>query len=144
MKARNSGKWQDAVQSVARGETLLAWSQRTGTSYATARSWSVTPQFKHDVLAVQAAVLDSAVAKLNAASGECADELVSLSRNARSESTRVMAIQATWDNMIKLESHAKLRAEVAELRAAVTRLMETKTSASEPPLARPGEPESGS
>lgn len=143
MKPRNSGKWHDAVLAVARGDTLLEWSQRTGTSYATARSWSVTPDFKRDVLAVQDAVLDSAVAKLNAASGELADNLVGIAKTARSESTRVQAIQASWDNMIKLESHAKLRAEVAELRGMVSQLMETQSGGTADSVnERPGEPES--
>jgi hypothetical protein len=144
MKARTPGKWQELVEAVARGETVVSWCQSTGTSYRTAKEWSRTGKFKAEVLAAQTAVLESAIAKLNAASGLLADELVSLSRTARSESTRIAAIQASWENMIKLESHTKLRAEVAELRAEVDRLMETHSVAGKPAGAeRRGKCESG-
>jgi hypothetical protein len=132
MKPRNPGKWQDAVQAVASGETLLAWSQRTGSSYATARSWSCTPKFKAEVLALQAAAVESTIGKLRAGMPELADELVGIGKHGRSESTRVQAIQATIDNMIKLESHVKLRAEVAELHEKVALLIATQAGAQQP------------
>jgi hypothetical protein len=144
MKPRNSGKWNDLVQARAAGETLVSWSQRTGTAYSTVLSWSGTARFKAEVLAIQAAAVESTIDKLRAGMPALADELVSIGKHGRSESTKVQAIQATIDNMIKLESHAKLRAEVAELMAKVSRLEETHGSANGTAFTRTGWTESES
>jgi hypothetical protein len=131
MKAHKNPKWFDAVQAVARGETLVSWSAKTNTPYSTAVSWSCSPEFKAAVGGIQTQVLNDTVSKLNAASSDLADALVEIARTARSDSTRLAAIESGWANLVKLESHSRLRAELNELRDAVAKLAEQHANAYE-------------
>jgi hypothetical protein len=117
MKATNEPLFESLAQSIATGSTIKAWSSLNRKSYATARSWSMKPEFKRRVAAIRSDLTDRPIGILTGALTEMAEGIIEIARKSPNDQVKLAAWGRVIDDLTKLTGLGELRAALAETRA---------------------------
>ena len=79
------------VQAIARGEAIAAWAKKNEVARRTAFRWASEPEVRREAEATRRRALGRAIGRLSSAALKAADRMITLTKEAESESLQLRA-----------------------------------------------------
>jgi hypothetical protein len=99
----------------AEGESIIAWGQENGVPERTAFRWSQDPKVRREVEACRRRALNEAIGRMTRISMNAVDGIVTLAREAESESVQLRAWRAVLADQVAVSKFSDLEYRMAEI-----------------------------
>jgi hypothetical protein len=100
---------------IAEGESIIAWAPENGVPERTAFRWAQDPKVRREVEACRRRVVNQAIGRLTGMTTKAADGIVTLARDADSESVQLRAWRAILADMIAVSKLSDLEFRMSEI-----------------------------
>jgi hypothetical protein len=100
---------------IAEGESIAEWARQNGVSDRTAQRWAQDPNVRREVEACRRRALNEAIGRMTRMSINAVDGIVSLAKEADSESVQLWAWRAVLADNMAVSKFSDLEYRVAEL-----------------------------
>src|SRR5947208_16767833 len=100
---------------IAEGESIIAWAQENGVPERTAFRWAQDPRVRREVEACRRRALNEAIGRMTRISMNAVDGLVTLAREAESESVQLRAWRAALADQMAVSKFSDLEYRMAEI-----------------------------
>jgi hypothetical protein len=119
---RNCTSKTDLAIAVAGGQSVAAWAREHNIPQRTAYTWAKAPEFKAAVERYRIRFVDRAIGRLAKHATRAADEIVKLSKGAKSEAVKLAAARAVLAELAAVTNHAETQQQGADLRRRIAAL----------------------
>jgi hypothetical protein len=100
---------------IAEGESIIAWAQENGVPERTAFRWAQDPKVRREVEASRRRALNEAIGRMTRISMNAVDGIVTLAREAESESVQLRAWRAVLADNMAVSKFSDLEYRMAEI-----------------------------
>src|SRR5438270_3143173 len=100
---------------IAGGESIAAWANQNGVSERTAFYWAKAPKVRREVDACRRRALNEAIGRMTRISMNAVDGIVTLAKEAESESVQLRAWRAVLGDMMSVSKFSDLEYRMTEL-----------------------------
>jgi hypothetical protein len=100
---------------IARGQSVDAWAKKNDVPRSTAFRWASEPEVRREVEATRRRALGRAIGRLSSVALKAANRIVTLSREAESESVQLRACRAVLADQIAVSKFSDLEYRMAEI-----------------------------
>jgi len=101
---------------IAAGQSIASWCRETGAKKRSAYRMAKTPECQELVRKIRSRAIDRAIGRLARHAAKSVDQIVKLSSSAESEAVRLNAARAVLADLLAVQGHAELEAEIRELK----------------------------
>jgi hypothetical protein len=119
---RNRNLRTDLALAVASGQPVAAWARAHAIPERTAYSWAKAPEFKASVEKYRLRFVDRAIGRLAKSATRAVDQIITLSKGAKSEAVKLAAARAILAELAAVTNHAATQEQFAELRERIASL----------------------
>ena len=127
-ETRKSSKTQLAL-AIGQGVSIAAWARANEVSRRTAFSWAKDPLVRKAADSYRRRVIDQAIGRMTKQSTLAADTVISIVKEAASDSVRLRAARALYLDMITVSKYSGLEIRVTEMEQQLEQQTGTKNSA---------------
>jgi hypothetical protein len=103
------------VQAIARGQSIAAWAKKNEVPRRTAFRWASDPKVRREVEASRRRALGRAIGRLSSVAMKAADGIVTLAKEADSESVQLRAWRAVLADQMTVSKFSDLEYRMAEI-----------------------------
>jgi hypothetical protein len=103
------------VQAIARGQSVAAWAKNNEVPRRTAFRWASDPKVRREVEASRRRALGRAIGRLSSVALKAADGIVTLAKEAESESVQLRAWRAVLADQMAVCKFSDLEYRMAEI-----------------------------
>ena len=103
------------AQAIAPGQSVSAWAEKNGVARRTAFRWARDPKFRRAVEASRRRALGRAIGRLSNFSMKAADRIVTLAKEAESESVQLRAWRAILADQMAVSKFSDLEYRMTEI-----------------------------
>jgi hypothetical protein len=103
------------VQAIARGQSIAAWAKKNEVPRRTAFRWASDPKVRREVEASRRRALGRAIGRLSSVAMKAADGIVTLAKEAESESVQLRAWRAVLADQMTVSKFSDLEYRMAEI-----------------------------
>jgi hypothetical protein len=100
---------------IAEGESIIAWAQQNGVPERTAFRWAQDPTVRREVEACRRRVVNQAIGRMTGMAMNAVDGIVTLAKEADSESVQLRAWRAILADMLSVSKFSDLEYRMAEI-----------------------------
>ena len=100
---------------VAEGESISAWARQNGVSERTVFYWAKDPKVRREVEACRRRALNEAIGRMTRMSMNAVDGIVTLAKEANSESVQLRAWRAILADMMSVSKFSVLEYRMTEI-----------------------------
>ena len=100
---------------IARGQSIDAWAKKNDVARSTAFRWASEPQVRGEVEATRRRALGRAIGRLSSVAMKAANGIVTLAREAESESVRLRAWRAILADQMAVAKFSDLEYRMVEI-----------------------------
>jgi hypothetical protein len=113
-ECRKSSKAQLAL-AIGRGVGIAAWARANDVPRSTAFRWAEDPMVRKAVESYRRRALDEAIGRMTKQSTFAADGIITIAKEATSDSVRLQAFRAIFSDMIAVSKYSGLEARMCEI-----------------------------
>jgi hypothetical protein len=100
---------------IARGQSIDAWAKQNDVPRSTAFRWASEPMVRREVEATRRRALGRAIGRLSSVALKAADGIVTLAKEAESESVQLRAWRAVLADQVTVSKFSDLEYRMAEI-----------------------------
>jgi hypothetical protein len=100
---------------IAEGESIIAWAQQNGVPERTAFRWAQDPKVRREAEATRRRALGQAIGRLSNFAMRAADRIITLAKEADSESVQLRASRAVLADQIAVAKFSDLEYRMTEI-----------------------------
>jgi hypothetical protein len=100
---------------IARGQSIDAWANKNEVPRSTAFRWASDPKVRREVEATRRRALGRAIGRLSSVAMKAANGIVTLAREADSESVQLRACRAVLADQVAVSKFSDLEYRMAEI-----------------------------
>ena len=114
---------------IAQGVSVAAWARANEVSRRTAFSWAKDPLVRKAADSYRRRVIDQAIGRMTKQTTLAADTVISIAKEAASDSVRLRAARSLYLDMITVSKYSGLETRVTEIEDRVAQQISVATSA---------------
>jgi hypothetical protein len=103
------------VQAIARGQSIDAWAKKNNVARSTAFRWASDPEVRREVEATRRRALGRAIGRLSSVALKAADGIITLAKEAESESVQLRAWRAVLADQMAVAKFSDLEYRMTEV-----------------------------
>ena len=103
------------VVAIARGQSITVWAKKNDVPRSTAFRWASEPEVRREVEATRRRALGRALGRLSGAALKAADRMITLTKEAESESVQLRACRAVLGEQIAVAKFSDLEYRMTEI-----------------------------